>query len=292
MQGGAVMTEQSDYQRDFQEPLDEAVRQAEGLEGTLTHLTQEMKTRGIPLSYAPVLAIQSLRLHLGKTRLGAQKAAGKLQQLQKLVDTTALLTSSLELDRVLEQVMDAVIALTGAQRAYLMLRDTPNAELTIRAARNWIGATIDKAEVSFSRGIVNMALEQKQPILTSNALMDNRFVGMESIAVNTLRSILCIPFMGHGQVIGVLYADNRIQQGIFSAEVIPMVSAFANQAAIAIENARLFAQVKTDLDKAQREVQSLRIQIDQQQANSQVDEIVNSDFFKRLARTDDPPADS
>jgi len=286
------MTSQTgDRSDDFLDPLEAAIGQAEGLEATLAHLMNAMKARGLMLSDAPTLAMTSLREKLATTKQGAQKAAGKLQQLQKLVDTSALLTSSLELDRVLEQVMDAVIALTGAQRAYLMLRDKDNAELTIRAARNWDGANIDKAEVNFSRGIVNTALEQKQPILTSNALMDNRFQEMQSVVNLALRSIVCIPFMWHGQIIGVLYADNRIREGTFHVDVIPMLTAFANQAAIAIENARLFEQVKTDLDKAHREVQTLRIQIDRQQAESQIDEIVSSDIFKRLARPDNPSTD-
>ncbi len=276
---------------DFEESLVEATREAERLETTLAQLVHVMKARGLMYSDAPTLAAQSLRENLTKSRQDAKTVAGKLQELQKLVDISALLTSSLELDRVLEQVMDAVISLTGAQRAYLMLRDSDSSELTIRAARNWDGANIDKAEASFSRGVVNAALEQKQPILTSNALIDNRFQERQSILDQTLRSIVCIPFMWHGQIIGVLYADNRVREGIFNVDVIPMLTAFANQAAIAIENARLFAQVKMDLDKAQREVQVLRIQIDQQQADSQIDEIVNSDLFKRLARRDNPSID-
>jgi GAF domain-containing protein len=286
------MTDQTgDLSTGFLEPLDDVMGQAERLEKTIANLMSVLKARGLMFSDTPMQDMQALRGKLDTTRQGGQKAAGKLQQLQKLVDTSALLTSSLELDRVLEQVMDAVIVLTRAQRAYLMLRDTASGELTIRAARNWDGANIDKAESSFSRGIINMALEQKQPILTSNALLDNRFQQMESIAVHTLRSIVCIPFMWHGQVIGVLYADNRAQEGIFNADMIPIVTAFANQATIAIENSRLFEQVKSDLLKAQHEVQTLRIQIDRQQADSQIDEIVSSEVFKRLAERKNPPTD-
>lgn len=276
---------------DFEKSLVEATRQAERLETTVAQLVHAMKARGLMYSNAPILAAQSLRENLTKSSQGVQKVSGKLQELQKLVDISALLTSSLELDRVLEAVMDAVISLTGAQRAYLMLRDSNSTELAIRAARNWDGANIDKAEASFSRGVVDAALEQKQPILTSNALMDNRFQERQSILEQTLRSVVCIPFMWHDRIIGVLYADSRVQEGLFHVDMIPMLTAFANQAAIAIENARLFSQVKMDLDKAQREVQVLRIQIDQQQVDSQIDEIVNSDFFKRLARRNNTSID-
>src|SRR5262249_15916960 len=133
------------------------------------------------------------------------------------------------------------------------------------------------------------AVTQKQPILTDNAQVDNRFQERASITMQSMRSIICIPLILRGEAIGVLYADNRVQQGVFNVDMIPMVTAFANQAAIAIENSRLFEQVKMDLLNAQREVQTLRIQIDKQHTDTQIEEITTSDIFKRLAREDDPP---
>jgi len=270
---------------DFLKPLVDASGKAE-------RLVAAIEAPDFVFADATKQDIKALREKLTTTTEGALKATEKLQQLQKLVDTSALLTSSLELDRVLEQVMDAVILLTHAQRAYLMLRDTTTCELSIRAARNWDGANIDMVEASFSRSIVDMALEQKQPILTNNGLMDDRFDQQASIIFHHLRSIVCIPLMWRGEVIGVLYADNRIHEGVFNDDMIPMLTAFANQAAIAIENSKLFEQVKTDLIKAQREVQTLRIQIDQQQVDSQIDEITSSEVFKRLAQRDNPPTDT
>src|SRR5438105_1147985 len=112
------MTDQTgDLSGDFLEPLEDAIGRAERLEKTLANLMSVMKTRGLVFSDSPTHDMQALREKLDTTRQGAQKASGKLQQLQKLVDTSALLTSSLELDRVLEQVMDTVITLTRAQRA-------------------------------------------------------------------------------------------------------------------------------------------------------------------------------
>ena len=55
-----------------------------------------------------------------------------------------------------------------------------------------------------------------------------------------LRSILCVPLKAKGEMIGVIYADNRIRSGIFTQKDLGLLVAFANQAAVAIENARLF----------------------------------------------------
>src|SRR5205814_767183 len=72
-----------------------------------------------------------------------------------------------------------------------------------------------------------------------NAQSDARFQSHSSIVSHGLRAILCIPLVLNGQIEGVLYADNRIRQGIFSVDNIPLLAAFGTQAAIAIDKARL-----------------------------------------------------
>src|SRR5262249_47168078 len=257
--------------------------------GQLTRVADLLKTRGILFSNEFAVTLNTLREDMRISVKSAEQAMRKLEQLQKLVDTSTLLTSSLELDRVLEQVLDTVINLTGAERVYLMLKDAKTGELAIRAARNWDKENVDKDEASFSWGIINSTFESGTPALTTNAQFDNRFQDMASVVSNTIRSIVCVPFAVRGQPIGALYADNRIKAGIFGDEIVPTLTAFANQAAIAIDNARLFEKVKADLDEAQLQLQTLRIQIDLQQSKSQIDEIVDSELFKRLARRDDPP---
>jgi GAF domain-containing protein len=213
----------------------------------------------------------------------SRRVIEQLEQQKELVRTVALITSSLELDQVLAEVMDTIIHLTGAERAYLMLRERNSDELTIRAARNWDRETISDDEAGFSRSIVNNVLDQMQPIVATNAQGDARFQQMKSVVQHGLRSILCIPLSMRGEVVGVLYADNRIEQGIFSADNIPLLTAFGAQAAIAIENARLFERVKDDLREARRELQHLKIQIDQQKVSEQVSEITESEYFERLS---------
>jgi GAF domain-containing protein len=106
----------------------------------------------------------------------------------------------------------------------------------------------------------------------------------------TLRSVMVIPMILRDEVIGALYADNRMKDGQFRKELLPLMTAFASQAAIAIENARLFSQIRADLDAAKSEVRSLRIQIDSDHAEKEISDIIEGDFFKRLqdlARSED-----
>lgn len=215
------------------------------------------------------------------TRAVAQSAA-KIYQLEELVRTFALITSSLEPDQVLEEVMDTVINLTDAERGYLMLLDEATGEFAIRTSRNRGRRTLSDEDVIFSRSIAHAAIESGQAIITSNAQSDPRFQGMQSVSVNNLRSIVAVPLTLRERVIGVLYADNPITQGVFTADLAPILQAFTAQAAIAIDNAQRFSLVKADLHRAQQEVQELRIMIDERKKEQQVKAITETQYFQEL----------
>ncbi|HEX3050741.1 MAG TPA: GAF domain-containing protein [Aggregatilineaceae bacterium] len=267
---------------DYSDNLNHLVGRISQLEIVLGRTVQALNRHGVQLSVDLDGMMQEIQQDLNAAEKNSRVVIDHSQQLQNLVRTFALITSSLELDQVLAEVMDTVIQLTGAERAYLMLRSPKSDELTIRAARNWDKETLSEQDVVFSRSIVATAVEQMEPIITTNALGDSRFQQSESIVEHGLRSILCIPLALHKRTVGVLYADNRIEQGIFKQTSIPLLTAFGTQAAIAIENARQYGQVKDDLREAQRELAHLQIQLDQHQIERQVSEITESEYFQKL----------
>lgn len=216
----------------------------------------------------------------------ADKMRQMLEQLQALVFTSALVNSSLDLDQTLESVIDVVVDISGAERIYVMLNDR-NGELAIRAARNWDQESLSEDDVVFSHNIVATAIEERTPILTINAQEDDRFSGAESVAFHDLRSILCVPLYLRDVVIGVLYADNRMTAGTFKQSLVPLMGAFANQVAIAIDNARHFGRVNADLQSAKSELQRLRIKLDDDRVAEEVTAITDTDYFQHLAQAAD-----
>ena len=165
-----------------------------------------------------------------------------------LADVGQVINSSLELDEVLRIVMDNIVRLTKAERGFLMLRDENN-EMTIRMGRNWEMESINSSEKNVSRTVVQRVIETGEAIVTTNAQEDQRFLGQESIVAFNLRSILCVPLKVKNELIGVIYADNRIRTGIFAETERDLLAAFSNQAAVAIENARLFSSLKQTLEE-------------------------------------------
>lgn len=170
----------------------------------------------------------------------------RFSHLQALAGIGQVVNSTLEIDEVLQTVMDTIVRLTEAERGFLMLRDE-RGEMVIRIARNWEQESINQNESSISRTIIQKVIDAGEAILTTNALEDKRFSGTESVIAFNLRSILCVPLMVKTELTGVIYTDNRIRTGIFSESDRDLLIAFANQAAVAIENARLFSSLKRTL---------------------------------------------
>jgi len=160
-------------------------------------------------------------------------------QLGALMGVGRAINSSLGLSRVLEEVMDTLIELMRAERGFLMLRES-NEELSVRIARGLAHVNLEEETFKLSRTIVRRVVESGEPILTTNAKEDPRFEGQLSVAAFQLRSILCAPLKIKEKLIGVLYVDNRARAGIFQEPDLGLITAFADQAAVAIHNARLF----------------------------------------------------
>lgn len=173
----------------------------------------------------------------------------ELAQLRALAHTGGLINSSLDIDTVLRRAMDTVIGLTGAVHGYVMLLDQNTGETEKVISVNLEDGSTDEAELMISRTIVDEVMRTRQPILTTDVQDDERFQLTDSVLKYDLRSILCVPIIYRDQLSGVVYADNRIREGLFGESELNLLVAFANQAAIAIQNARLFERVKARLSE-------------------------------------------
>ena len=167
-----------------------------------------------------------------------------------LMELGSVINSSLGKERVLEEVMDSLIALMRAERGFLMLRH-PNGELRPVIARGIAHINLVEEAFAFSRTIVRRVAETGQPVLTTNAQEDPRFEDQVSVAAYQLRSIMCAPLKIKDQLIGVILVDNRARTGMFRDADLALITAFANQAAVAIDNADLF----DDLQKSNRNLE-------------------------------------
>jgi GAF domain-containing protein len=189
-------------------------------------------------------------------------------ELATLYEIIGVLNSSLDLTKTLGLVMDSLIHLTGAERGCLMLLDDEG-NLVIQATQHFDQECVDAFDIQLSHTVVREAIGKRQPVLTINAQRDPRFSDQESVTSYQLRSIICVPLHVRERVTGVLYLDNRMRDSVFSREDLPILTAFASQAAIAIENARLYTTTDQALAARIEELTTLQ-QIDRE-LNSNLD---------------------
>jgi adenylate cyclase len=225
--------------------LNEQILALSKLTGQMRNTLQAVRASLPPDTLEGLSSLESKLFQVSKQVVTVEEERSKLLA---LASTIQAVNSSLELDEVLQLVMDTIVRLTEAERGFLMLRDTQG-EMAMRVARNWEQESINPNEFAISRTIIQRVIETGEPVLTTNAQEDPRFGGQESIVAYNLRSILCVPLKAKTETIGVIYADNRIRSGIFNEAERDLLAVFADQAAIAIENARLFASVRRTLDE-------------------------------------------
>ena len=182
-----------------------------------------------------------------KAELDAQKK--EHAQLTALYDVSQVINSTLDLEQVLDLAMDQIIEVTSAERGFLMLTDREVGSLTFKVARHMDRETIAGPSFEISRSIVERVAEEGVPLLTTNAQADPRFRDQSSVVGFNLRSILCVPLLVKDEVTGVVYVDNRIQTGRFAPRDRDLLVAFSNQAAVAIENARLFEDIRQRMNE-------------------------------------------
>ncbi|MEP6994463.1 MAG: adenylate/guanylate cyclase domain-containing protein [Acidobacteriota bacterium] len=159
-----------------------------------------------------------------------------------LVQVAKTLISADDLATVLDKVMDLIFEFLAVDRGFLLLEEGGALALRISRYKSKRRMTSDGA-VPYSRTIVDMVVQQKVAILTSDAQTDERFESGESIRMQQIRSAMCAPLWSGDSVIGVIYVDSPLHAGATSEKDLDLLTALANFAAVAIERARLHDRV-------------------------------------------------
>lgn len=221
----------------------------------ITLLRRQLKTGRIDASYFDQ-RLESLTQLITDLE-GERRDVGQQRRFAALYEVSKAIGSSLNLQTVLDQVMDAIIRLTAAERGFLMLLDD-DGKLSVKVARNFDQETLADNDIAFSRTITRQVFESGAPVVTTNAQEDPRYAGQASIIAHSMRSIMASPLRARGQNIGVVYVDNRVRTALFGEADLTALEAFAAQAGVAIDNARLHADTDAQLQARLEELQILQ----------------------------------
>ena len=177
---------------------------------------------------------------LDKARL-YQLMARRTRQLEALNEVGSVITSSLDLDVVLDLIMQKAIELLQAEAGSLLLVDEDTGDLVFHVVTGPRKAELEGTRLPMGTGIVGRVARTASPIIVDDAQRDRRwYSGLDAGSGFVTRSVICVPMIARGRVIGVIELLNRKDGNPFNAEDRHLLTAFASHAAIAIENARLF----------------------------------------------------
>ena len=201
----------------------------------------------------------------------------------RLLEIVKRLASEHVLERLLERIVDSAVELSGAERGFVLLVDGKG-KLEPQVARGRHGVEEDPA-TAFSRSIAEAVLIDGDSIVTTDATHDGRLREYTSVHQLSLRSVACLPIRSPEKTVGVLYLEHRRSRGCFTDARVELLHAFADQAAIALNNARLNEENlcrQQELETANRELAVAKLQLEEalSQSAEQLHEVQDE-----LART-------
>jgi serine phosphatase RsbU (regulator of sigma subunit) len=245
------LLERADLRRPLASLRSEATQQFSELhERFAQQLDETMDGKAILESFATQLrdVERNLLGRIGDLERGNQELLVQLDQLRlerrnllRLQEINTKISSTLEPQQLLELILDTAIELLEAERGFVVLINAAG-EPECRVARNLAQQQIEDPIAGLSRSIVRKVLRNREPLLTTDASADARFDGA-SIQELQLKSLMCVPLECKGVVIGALYVDGS-GQGHFDHRALELACAFGSLAAIALENARLYDQLR------------------------------------------------
>lgn len=194
-----------------------------------------------------------------KTREERDALRAKVAALQSLRDVARALSLELDLRHLLYMIMDSAAELVQAAACTLLLHDKDRHELVFDVVTGGGGTELQQRRMPDDSGVPGWVVANQLPLIVNDAANDPRVRRDISDSVDyVVRSILAVPLMAHGRLIGVLEVLNKRSGADFTGDDLDLLGAFAAQAAVAIDNARLVSDLREERDRLVDAEETLR----------------------------------
>ena len=184
----------------------------------------------------------------------ADRAA--LLSYRKLHAFSERLFHNYDLTELLEALMDAVIEVTGAQKGFLILAEADT--VRVKTARNIRKENLEDAVSELSDSIVKKVVSSGQPVIVSDAIHDAEFQNALSVMSLKLSSVMCVPLMERGTLLGAIYVGNDSVVRLFENKHLEVLKVFAAQAALILKSALLVNELKLESKSLAERIEAMR----------------------------------
>jgi signal transduction histidine kinase len=194
--------------------------------------------------------LEALKEELAQQRRESAAALEQLSILQVLQNLTRTLSSELNLERLLQMILASAVQVMGASAGSLLLLDQGTNELVFEVIEGGGGVALEGTRMPADKGIAGWVVTNREPLIVDDVNRDDRhYRDIPQDYDFSTASLLCVPLIAKGQVIGVLQVLNKEPGKYFTAEDQEFLTTFAAQSAVAIENARLYQSLREEHDR-------------------------------------------
>lgn len=162
----------------------------------------------------------------------------------KLFEFSQKLLEDYDLDKLLENLMDMVIEITNADKGFLILME--GEEPVVKVARNLRQENIADAVKQLSDSIIAKVVQTRRPLIISDALSNEEFSNSLSVVNLKLLSVMCVPLLERGSLMGIIYVGNDNVVDLFDESSLEVLTVFAAQASLLVRNAILVNELQFD----------------------------------------------
>jgi len=195
-----------------------------------------------------------------------ERATLNQETLRKLLEISRSMAENRVLDPLLKFAVKVSLELFHAEYGYLILVNE-DSSLSFRVRQDRHGKELPEPNAQISHTILEKVIQQRESLIIADAILDPEFQTSQSVQTLQLRSVMCVPLISRGTLLGAIYIENRSEKQLFTKDDLLPLQYFAAQAAIAIENAILNEELEQHV--RQRTIQH-------EQANIQLEEEINA----------------
>ncbi|HET9598996.1 MAG TPA: sigma 54-interacting transcriptional regulator, partial [Anaeromyxobacteraceae bacterium] len=177
-------------------------------------------------------------------RVAPSRAAARVEALEALLRFSERLLAAKDLSRLLDELLDAVLEATHAEKGFLILIE--DGQLEVKAARNLARETIENAVSRVSDSIVQRVATTGKAVVVADALHDGEWSSSSSVVNLKLCSVMCAPLMREGAPFGVLYLGNDSVVSLFGEDDLAALTVFTAQASLLVQNALLLQGLRRE----------------------------------------------
>src|ERR1700759_2475766 len=174
----------------------------------------------------------------------AASTIADLDAYTKLYEFSERLIHQRDLSELLDALMDAVIGITNADKGFLVLLEGDT--IDVKVARNLNRENIADAVSQLSDSIIAKVVRSRKPVIVSDAMRDDEFAAAKSVMQLKVSSVICVPLLDRGRLLGLIYVGNDSIRDLFQQDTLRILTVFSSQASLIVANALLLTALRGD----------------------------------------------